>query len=86
MGKVSQKNRGQRGRSAVVPSWLEDDPYAQHYDATVAKGLCMNGDGQPRYSYQTEIPNGKTMTVDTIWCFECWADIQPDCQTVEREC
>jgi hypothetical protein len=85
--KVSKKNPGQRGASAVVPSWLEpDDTYSKHYDATVGKGLCMNDDGYPRYSYETVLPNGKLMTIDTIWCFECWADVQENCQIAEKEC
>lgn len=87
MSKAGKKNPGQRGVSAVVPSWLlDDDPYSKHYDSTVAKGLCVGGDGRSRYSYQTELPNGKVVTIDTIWCFECWASAQPNYQIIEKEC
>lgn len=73
MSKVSQKNRGPRGATALVPSWC-DDPYAKNYDATLGQGLCANGDGNPLYSYQTQVRD-KTVTIDTVWCFGCYSKI-----------
>lgn len=52
-----------------------------HYDATAARGLCWNGDGKPVYVYESTPEDGVPETIETLWCFECWADLQADIVT-----
>lgn len=64
----------------------EPTPYDDHYDATAGRGLCWNKDGKRVYVYEVKLKDGSTESVDTLWCFECYAEQQENCQLADKPC
>lgn len=50
---------------------MAQSDYNEHYDATAAKRLCWEGDGNPQFVQDVLLPTGERIKVESLWCVEC---------------